>query len=515
MPLVLFVPLAAAVAVLFGAPARRVSLLAAGVNLIVALFLCAIYERPFSFTMFEVVPSLDLKCLVGLDGLSLMMVLLTTIVTLSAVWVTPKVDHGENAFYSCLLFISAGAVGAFVSFDLFFFYAFHELALIPTFLLIGIWGHGENRVAAAWKITIYLAAGSFILLLGLIALYCNLPPGQRTFDLTQIVRLHQIDPAAQNWIFPLVLVGFGILVSLFPFHTWAPPAYAAAPTPAAMLHAGVLKKFGLYGLLRVAVPLLPLGMQHWMNVFLVLLVCNILYVGFVAIAQKRLDTLLGYSSVMHMGYIFLGIASLNIIGLSGATLMMFAHGLSIAALFAVAGEVRARTGTMRLDELGGLAGSMPYLTLIFGLGTFASIGLPGFANFASELMVFFGSFLDNGDAFHRVNLGKFSSHQIAAVCGLWGVVMSAVYMLRAFRRVFLGPPRAPLAHQSTEGVAAPAAMGDLVGGPRWALALLVIGLVVVGFRPGVLLNLVRPSLQPVPVPVVESAGRSLPVPPQS
>ena len=440
MPLVLFVPLVAAVLVLFGAPARRVSLAAAAVNFVVALLLCATYERPYFFTMFPVVPSLDLKFLVGLDGLSLMMVLLTTTVTLSAIWVSPKVEHNENAFYACLMFISAGALGAFISFDLFFFYAFHELALIPTFLLIGIWGHGENRVAAAWKITIYLAVGSFILLLGLIGLYASLPPLHRTFDLTEIARL-QIDPASQNWIFPVLLLGFGILISLFPFHTWAPPAYAAAPTPAAMLHAGVMKKFGLYGLLRVAVPLLPLGMQHWMNVFIVLLVGNILYVGFVTIAQKRLDTMLGYSSVMHMGYIFLGIASLNMIGLSGAATMMFAHGLSIAVLFAVAGEIRARTGTMRMDELGGLAGSMPFLTLIFGLGMFASIGLPGFANFASELMVFFGSFLDNGDALHKVNLHRFNSHQIAAVCGLWGVVMSAVYMLRAFRRVFLGPPR--------------------------------------------------------------------------
>ncbi len=172
-----------------------------------------------------------------------------------------------------------------------------------------------------------------------------------------------------------------------------------------------------------------------------LLIGNILYVGFVTIAQKRLDTMLGYSSVMHMGYIFLGITSLNIIGLSGAAMMMFAHGLSIAVLFAVAGEVRARTGTMRMDELGGLAVQMPFLTLIFGLGTFASIGLPGFANFASETMVFFGSFANGGSSLHKLNY-----HQVAAVCGLWGVVMSAVYMLRAFRRVFLGPPRAPLAH---------------------------------------------------------------------
>ena len=167
--------------------------------------------------------------------------------------------------------------------------------------------------------------------------------------------------------------------------------------------------------------------------------------------------MLGYSSVMHMGYIFLGIASFNIIGLSGAALMMFAHGLSIAVLFAVAGEVRARTGTMRLDELGGLAGSMPFLTLIFGLGMFASIGLPGFANFASELMVFFGSF--GSDSGRRAAQGTTCtgsiSHQIAAVCGLWGVVMSAVYMLRAFRRVFLGPPKPAPTHLPAEGAWCP------------------------------------------------------------
>ena len=444
MPLVLFVPLGAALAVLLGAPARRTSMAAAWVNLIVTLLLGVSYGEPFHYTMFQVIPALDLKFLVGLDGLSLMMVLLTSIVTLSAVWVAPKMEHdpGANGFYACLLFIAAGCIGAFVSFDLFFFYAFHELALIPTFLLIGIWGHGEDRVAAAWKITIYLAVGSFVLLIGLLGLYVNLPAADRTFDLTKLAALdHPLSASTQNWVFPLVLIGFGTLISLFPFHTWAPTAYAAAPTPAAMLHAGVLKKFGLYGLIRIAVPLLPEGMHHWMNLLLILLVGNILYVGLVTIAQKRLDLMLGYSSVMHMGYIFLGISSLNIIGLSGAATLMFAHGLSIAVLFAVAGEVRARTGTMRMDELGGLARTMPYLALVFGLGMFASIGLPGFANFASEVMVFFGAFaaeahLVKGTTYFNSSI--FDRHQLATIIALWGVVMSAVYMLRAYRRIFLG-----------------------------------------------------------------------------
>ncbi len=511
MPLVLLIPLCAALAVLLGAPARRTSMLAAWANLIITLLLAASYTRPFHYTMFEVIPALDLKFLVGLDGLSLMMVLLTSIVTLSAVWVAPRMEHdpGANGFYSCLLFIAAGCVGAFVSFDLFFFYAFHELALIPTFLLIGIWGHGEDRVSAAWKITIYLAVGSFILLIGLLGLYVNLPVAERTFDLTKLAALdHPFSPATQNWIFPLVLVGFGVLISLFPFHTWAPSAYASAPTPATMLHAGVLKKFGLYGLIRIAVPLLPEGMHHWMNLFLVLLAGNILYVGFVTIAQKRLDLMLGYSSVMHMGYIFLGISSLNIIGLSGAATLMFAHGLSIAVLFAVAGEVRTRTGTLRMDELGGLAKTMPYLALIFGLGLFASIGLPGFANFASEVMVFFGAFASEAHfvkgAAHAARTQIFDRHQIATVIALWGVVMSAVYMLRAYRRVFMGKPRV------TEGdaPAAPAnAFADLVGGRRWALALLITALMVVGFRPDLLVNTVRPA---VDYSLPADPGRPLP-----
>ncbi len=504
MPFILFVPLAAAIAVLLGAPARRTSLAAAALNFVLVLVQSALYHGKFSFTVFEVIPSMDLKFLVGLDGLSLMMLLLTSVVTLSAIWVTPRVEHGENAFYSCLLFISAGAIGAFISFDLFFFYAFHELALIPTFLLIGIWGHGENREAAAWKITIYLAVGSIILLFGLLGLYVSLPPLHRTFDLNQIALLAPIDPHAQRWIFPLLLVGFGILISLFPFHTWAPSAYAAAPTPAAMMHAGVLKKFGLYGLIRVAVPLLPYGMQQWMNVLLVLLVGNILYVGYVTVAQKRLDTLLGYSSVMHMGYIFLGISSLNIIGLTGASVMMFAHGLSIAVLFAVAGEIRTRTGTMRLDELGGLARSMPFFALIFGLGMFASIGLPGFANFASEVMVFFGAFhyqasMLSSDIMsvvktsgnHVTSLSGLDYHQIATVCGLWGVLISAVYMLRAYRKIFLGAPRSETAgHAETDRLS----VTDWNGRKRWALGLLVIGLLIVGFRPQLMVDLIKPSL---------------------
>src|SRR5207249_2142408 len=206
-----------------------------------------------------------------------------------AVWFTSTIDKHENAFYACLLFISGGAIGAFASIDLFFFYAFHELALIPTFLLIGIWGSG-NRVAAAWKITIYLAVGSFILLLGLILLYQSVPVASRSFDIRELqaaVATTQLPANAQHNIYLLLLLGFGILISLFPFHTWAPEAYASAPAPAAMLHAGVLKKFGLYGLLRLAIPLLPEGAHYWTHLLVVLLLGNIIYIGLVTLAQNR------------------------------------------------------------------------------------------------------------------------------------------------------------------------------------------------------------------------------------
>src|SRR5213082_3119657 len=401
--LVIFCPIVAAILIIAGASARKTALVASVLTLAVTLFLLGSlrgWQRDFQHvTSFSISPEWHLSFTTGLDGLSMVMVLLAAIVTMAAVWFTGKIDRHENAFYACLLLISSGAIGAFASIDLFFFYAFHELALIPTFLLIGIWGSG-NRIAAAWKITIYLAIGSFILLLGLILLYQSVAPSSRSFDIRALraaASMGQIGAEAQRHIYLLLLIGFGILVSLFPFHSWAPEAYASAPASAAMLHAGVLKKFGLYGLLRLAIPLLPEGARHWTTLLIVLLLGNIIYVGLVTIAQKRLDWMLGYSSVMHMGYILLGIASAGIVGTTGAATLIFAHGLSIALLFAIAGQIRERTGSLLLEDLGGLGKVMPLASFIFGIGVFASIGLPGFANFAAEVMVFFGAFRNGAD----------------------------------------------------------------------------------------------------------------------
>src|SRR5213082_1708512 len=361
-----FCPVIAAILIIAGTPARLTALVAAISNLFVTLILLSRFDQVAAGFQFvsSIVVSADWRIhfAFGVDGLSLLMLLLATSVSVAAVWFADKIENYDRAFYACLLFISAGAIGAFASIDLFFFYAFHELALIPTFLLIGIWGSG-NRSRAAWKITIYLTLGSFVLLIGLILLYQSVPAAARTFDIRELqaaITANPIAAPAQRHIYLLLLIGFGILISLFPFHSWAPEAYASAPAPAAMLHAGVLKKFGLYGLLRLAIPMLPGGAHYWMYLLVILLLGNIIYIGLVTIAQKQLDWMLGYSSVMHMGYIFLGIASANILGAIGAAALMFAHGLSIALLFAIAGQIRNRTGTLLFDDLGGLGNMIPF-----------------------------------------------------------------------------------------------------------------------------------------------------------
>src|SRR5260370_1421305 len=303
----IFCPIVAAVLIMLGAPARKTALSASVLTFAAALFLFASLDhRSDDFqhdTSFSISPEWRLSFTTGVDGLSVIMVLLASVVTLAAVWFASGIEKYENAFYACLLLISGGAIGAFASIDLFFFYAFHELALIPTFLLIGIWGTG-NRNAAAWKITIYLTLGSFVLLIGLILLYQSVPATARTFDIREMQAAIAANPIAapsQRHIYLLLLIGFGVLISLFPFHSWAPEAYASAPAPAAMLHAGVLKKFGLYGLLRLAIPMLPACAHYWMYLLVILLLGNIIFIGLVTIAHKQLDWMVGYSRVIHIG----------------------------------------------------------------------------------------------------------------------------------------------------------------------------------------------------------------------
>lgn len=475
LTLIVFLPIAAFIAILLGAPARLTAVGAAAGNLVLGGYAAFTWQCGCWSSSVQVLEKPALHLSFGFpDGMSAVMVLLTLLVTLAAVLSGKAPEGKEKLYFGSSLLISGGALGAFASTDLFFFFAFHELALIPTFLMIGMLGRGDRK-NAAWKITIYLGLGSIILLAGLVWL-ANLTG---TYDMVEMVKTGPVDPAAQKSIAALLLVGFGTLVSLFPFHSWAAPAYASAPAPVAMLHAGVLKKFGLYGLLRLAIPLVPDGLDAWLTPLLVLLLGNVLWVGFVTISQKRLDGMLGNSSVMHMGYIFLAIAALvafpeNPLAQRAAVLLMFAHGVSIALLFGLADRIERITGSLDLSDLGGLAKSAPKLAFVFGIAAMASIGLPGLANFAGEVLVFLSAFKS------YTGVSGLGPVQIACILSIWGVVISAVYMLRAYRNIFQGPT-VPATESAT----------DLTLADRIPAAILVIALVAVGLYPNLLLDLLK------------------------
>ncbi|HQU09524.1 MAG TPA: NADH-quinone oxidoreductase subunit M, partial [Opitutales bacterium] len=294
----------------------------------------------------------------------------------------------KGTYLGLLLLMLTGLMGTFASVDVFFYYLFHEFALIPTFIMIGYWG-GRGRRSIALEVTIYLTVGAMITLIGLIALYVQSGADYFTMiELREVLRQSPLGASTQQSIVWMLIIGFGILVALWPFHSWAPRAYAAAPSSAAMLHAGVLKKFGLYGLIQIAAPMLPEGME-WGSTWLIpLALANVLVIGFVTMAQRDLKLMLGYSSVMHMGYIFLAICTLSILGIGAAIMLMVAHGFVVALLLMLATSIHKRTGTLDLKAMGGLGTQAPVLAALFIAAMLANIGLPGFANFWGELLVF-------------------------------------------------------------------------------------------------------------------------------
>src|SRR6059058_1393621 len=375
---------------------------------------------------------LGIHCRLGADGINVGLILMGAIVAFAAACVSWEIKDREKEYYILLLVMTGGILGAFASLDLFFFYFFHELALVPTFIMIGVWGRGENRNYATFQITLYLSLGALIALNGLIALYLQLPVDRRTFDIREITDYFKANPmsdSAQRFIFPLLMFGFGILVSLWPFHTWAPLGYGSAPTATAMLHAGVLKKFGLLGLLRVALPLIPEGAKSWLNLLALLALGNLLYCGLVAMRQKDLNLLIGNSSVAHMGFIFLGLSSLSLVGMTGAVLVMVAHGLLAALTFGLSGYLYQQTGTLEMTRLGGLLQRLPFIGAALVMAMLAGCGLPGFANFVGEVMVLFGTWKSDLAA----------APWLVAAAAWAGLVIGALYLLRAVRNILHGP----------------------------------------------------------------------------
>ncbi len=403
---------------------RAVAVLATGLSAILALVMFLRFDAAATGFQFpQQVPwvtSLGISYHVGVDGINVGLVLMAAIVAFAAACVSWEIQNRDKEFYILLLVMAGGVLGAFASLDLFFLYIFHEFALVPTFLMIGLWGRGQQKNYATFQITLYLGIGSLLALLGLLGLVIY--SGANTFDipeLTDYLGKTALAPGVQGIIFPLLLFGFGILVSLWPFHSWAPAGYAAAPTATAMLHAGVLKKFGLYALIRVALPLLPDAAGHWMPILAWLCLGNLLYCGWVAMRQKDFNWLVGYSSVAHMGFIFLGIATLGTIGITGAVLIMIAHGFLAALTFGLSGYVYQQAGTLEMDKFGGLVRQMPFIGVALMMAAFAGCGLPGFANFAGEVTVLFGAW---------------KAYPLITVLACWGALLvGAIYMLRAVR----------------------------------------------------------------------------------
>jgi NADH-quinone oxidoreductase subunit M len=470
-------PLFAAALLFLGAmprnAARVVAAIGFGVPFIGALVLASVFtdaSRIADYAFYSHVglglPAAGIALKLGLNGISLPLYVMAAIVGFAAGLYAIGGNQERQQFYLGLLLVMFGGVlGLFASIDLFFFYFFHELALIPTFIMIGIWGGSARRIAAI-EMTIYLTLGAMLVLAGFVALY--VATGRDTFDfitLRQAIAETPLTALAQKWIFGILLIGFGILVSLFPFHTWAPRGYANAPASAAMMHAGILKKFGLYALIQIVAPLFPQGAADWTNLLIVLALCNVLVIGFITIAQKDLRYMLGYSSVMHMGYAFLGIATMSIIGIGGAVMMMFAHGLAIAALFLMADCVAKRNGgNTDMASFGGMVKHTPLLAAFFAAAIFASAGLPGFANFWGELSIFTAVF------------GM--SHILGALTVL-GIIISAIYGLRAVASIFFGKHSDAYAKRIASGDIPQ----DLTFAEKAPVVILLAALMFVGFWP--------------------------------
>ena len=437
LSLTVVVPIAGAILLLLmpNTGGRRdgvVRWLALGISLVVfalTLLLWARFDAAApSFQFIERrpwIPAFGISYAVGIDGISLLLVVLTgflTPIALLSSW--PSVVRSVTAFAIFVLLLEAAMIGVFISLDLFLFYVFWDAMLIPMYFLIGIWGY-DQRVYAAIKFMLYTMAGSVLMLVAILGLAYlhSVAHGVYDFDLQQMYAL-EIAPRTQFWFFLAFALAFAIKVPLFPFHTWLPDAHVQAPTAGSIILAGVLLKMGTYGLVRFAFPLFPVAASYFAPYIALLAVVGIVYGALVAMVQPDMKKLVAYSSVSHLGFVVLGICAMNVQGLQGAVFQMLAHGVSTGGLFLVVGMLSDRRHTRLIGEFGGLKAVMPRLTAGFLLITLASIGLPGLNGFVGEFLILLGAFRWDP--------------RFAAVAGL-GVILSAVYMLWMFQRVYYGP----------------------------------------------------------------------------
>ena len=413
----------------------------AAISLVLSLVIFARYDyNDGGFQMlrsYEWLPRpLDVNFSLGIDGISAPLIMLNGIVLMGGVLISRNITYRNREFFVLLLALAAGVYGVFAVRDLFFLFFFYELAVLPMYLLIGVWGSStdfgtflRSKEYGAMKLILYLVAGSILVWVGILAVYVEASgSGSPTFSLQGLAELSangQFDGTFQTLVFPLFMVGFGVLAGLWPFHTWSPDGHVAAPTAVSMLHAGVLMKLGAYGIIRVGIFLLPEGADNWMPVLISLGAVNVLYGAVSAMSQQDLKYIIGYSSVSHMGYVLMGIATLDRIGMGGAVLQMFSHGIMTALMFLLVGAIYDRTHIRDITVLNGLSKRMKITGFFFVIAGLTSLGLPGLSGFIAEFMVF---------------TGAFRTYLPLAILAVIGAALTAVYILRLLARTFYGEP---------------------------------------------------------------------------
>ncbi|MCK5677404.1 MAG: NADH-quinone oxidoreductase subunit M [Flavobacteriaceae bacterium] len=412
---------------------------------------------------------------VGVDGISVAMVVLASIVVLAGVFISWKMDDLPKEFFISLIVLATGVFGFFISIDLFTMFVFYEIAVIPMYLLIGIWGSGPKEYSAM-KLTLMLMGASALLLVGVLGIYFNsgADGGALTFNILEIAKVN-IPLEAQKLFFPITFIGFAVLGAMFPFHTWSPDGHASAPTAVSMLHAGVLMKLGGYGVFRVAMYLLPLGAVTWSNFFIVLSVIGVFYGALAAIKQTDLKYINAYSSVSHLGMVLFALLMLNKTAWTGAILQSLSHGFMTALFFALIGMIYGRTNTRDVNKLGGLLKVIPFISVMYVIAGLASLGLPGFSGFMAEMQIFVGAF-QHPDMFHR----------IATVITVSAIVVTAVYVLRVVGLMLMGPVKNEEFNNLPK-----ATWYERVG-----VLLLLIPITLMGVLPLWISDLIRDSLQP-------------------
>jgi NADH-quinone oxidoreductase subunit M len=369
-------------------------------------------------------PQVGINYILGVDGVSLPMLILNGLVIFTGALISWNIEDRTREYWVLLLLLAAGVYGVFAALDLFLFFVFYELAVLPMYLLIGIWG-STRKEYGAMKLTLYLMAGSAFVIIGMLALFFG--SGLYTFDMRVLSQSALFPRNFQIAFFPPLFLGFAVLAGMFPFHTWSPTGHVAAPTAVSMLHAGVLMKLGAYGCLRAAMWLMPEGANYWLLPIAIATLINAVYGASIAMTQRDFKFMIGYSSVSHMGLVIMGLAAANEIGLIGAVLQMFAHGIMTALFFAVVGRmIYERTHTRQFPELGGLAKVMPFASFVFVLAGLSSMGMPGFAGFWAEFNIF---------------MGMWARFPLIAILAAISIPITAAYILRAIYVVFFGELR--------------------------------------------------------------------------